>query len=373
MREMAARVAAAPHARTAADVPRRPSAAAREPLYPVTAATEVSPRMAARAAALPHPAHIINGGIDLALAAFLLYLLIPRLKGRFTMLNLLRSDLYRITRPTHLRGLFWQYGLLVLGIAVLETAVLYATAHGTIAGAFPTQDPNTFATSPIVFLGEFLLGAPSIAALAASFGALELFFADLADGYIRTIVSSLRGRMAYFAEKILLVGVWSALMLVFAAGCHLACFALAGFRFADANTAGQVLSWFVGSWVVLWALSVVPLAFALITRIKPLAYGFAFVLLCGFIALGFQLTGEIGPMMAPNFAPLFRAMSALAAWMPSTAMGYLSGGGMAVADTLAPYVSSVPGGAMCWAALTGILWLVIGGGALLASSRRRAL
>lgn len=289
------------------------------------------------------------------------------------MLNLLRSDLYRITRPTRLRGLLWQYGLFILGLAVLETVLLYATAHDGIIGAFTTLDPNTFATSPIVFLGAFLLGAPSIAALAASFGALELFFADLTDGYIRTIVSSLRGRMAYFAEKILLIGVWSALILVFAAACHLACFVLAGFRFADANTAGQAIGWFVGSWLVMWALSVVPLALALITRIKPLSYGFSLVILCGFVSQGLQLMGEIGPMMAPSFAPLFRAMPALAAWLPSAVMAHLSGGGMTVADALAPYVSSVPGGAMCWAALTGILWLVIGGGALLASGRRRAL
>lgn len=363
----------APPAATIAETTLRSTGAARDPAHPTATNADGSPRTATLDAPLPHPAHIINGGINIALAAFLLYLLAPRLKGCLTMLNLLRSDLYRITRPGRLRGLLWQYGLVILGIAVLETALLYATAHDGIIGAFTTLDPNTFATSPVVFLDAFLLGAPSIAALAASFGALELFFADLTDGYIRTVVSSLRGRMAYLAEKILLAGVWSALILAFSAVCHLACFVLAGFRFAEVSTAGQAISWFVGSWLVVWALSVVPLALALITRIKPLSYGFAFVILFGFVSQGLQLMGELGPELAPSLAPVFHAMPALAAWMPSTAMGYLAGGGAAVADALAPYVSAVPGGAMSWAMLTGILWLAIGSGALLAAGRRRVL
>lgn len=363
----------APPACAIAEAPPRSTDAARDPAHPIATNTAGSSRTATLDTPPSHPAHIINGGINIALAAFLLYLLTPRLKGCLTMLNLLRSDLYRITRPGRLRGLLWQYGLFILGLAVLETALLYATAHDGIIGAFTTLDPNTFATSPVVFLGTFLLGAPSIAALAASFGALELFFADLTDGYIRTIVSSLRGRMAYLAEKILIVGVWSALILAVSAACHLACFVLAGFRFAEASTAGQTIGWFVGSWLVVWALSVVPLALALITRIKPLSYGFAFVILLGFVSQSLQLMGELGPALAPSFAPVFHAMPALAAWMPSTAMGFLAGGGTAVADVLAPYVSSVPGGAMSWAMLTGILWLAIGSGALLAVGRRRAL
>lgn len=363
----------APPAATIAETTLRSIGAAHDPAHPTATNTADSSRPATLDAPLSHPAHIINGGINIALAAFLLYLLAPRLKGCLTMLNLLRSDLYRITRPGRLRGLLWQYGLVILGVAVLETALLYATAHDGIIGAFTTLDPNTFATSPVVFLGAFLLGAPSIAALAASFGALELFFADLTDGYIRTVVSSLRGRMAYLAEKILIVGVWSALILAVSAACHLACFVLAGFRFAEVSTAGQAAGWFVGSWLVVWALSVVPLALALITRIKPLSYGFAFVILCGFVSQGLQLMGELGPELAPSLAPVFHAMPALAAWMPSTAMGYLAGGGTAVADALAPYVSAVPGGAMSWAVLTGILWLAIGSGALLAAGRRRAL
>lgn len=368
-----ASASSAPPAGAIAEAPPHSIGAARDPAHPTATNTASSSRAATLATPLPHPAHIINGGINIALAAFLLYLLAPRLKGCLTMLNLLRSDLYRITRPGRLRGLIWQYGLVILVLAVLETALLYATAHDGIIGAFSTLDPSTFAASPVVFLGAYLLGAPSIAALAASFGALELFFADLTDGYIRTVVSSLRGRMTYFVEKVLFVGVWSALMLTLAAVCHLACFALAGFHFAEASTAGQLLGWFVGSWLVVWALSVVPLALALITRIKPLSYGFAFVILCGFVSQGLQLMGELGPELAPSFAPVFHAMPALAAWMPSAAMGYLAGGGTAVADTLAPYVSAVPGGAACWATLTGILWLVIGGGALLAAGRRRAL
>ncbi len=369
----AASASSAPPAATIAEAPPRSTGAARDPAHPTGTNAGGSPRTATLATPLSHPAHIINGGINIALAAFLLYLLTPRLKGCLTMLNLLRSDLYRITRPRHLRGLLWQYGLFILCLAVLETALLYATAHDGIPGAFTTLDPNTFATSPVVFLGAFLLGAPSIAALAASFGALELFFADLTDGYIRTVVSSLRGRMAYLAEKILIVGVWSALILAVSAACHLACFVLAGFRFAEANTAGQAIGWFAGSWLVVWALSVVPLALALITRIKPLSYGFAFVILCGFVSQGLQLMGELGPELAPSFAPVFHAMPALAAWMPSAAMGFLAGGGTAMADALAPYVSAVPGGAMNWAMLTGILWLAIGSGALLAAGRRRAL
>ena len=57
------------------------------------------------------------------------------------MLNLIKSDLYRITRPRGLRGSFWQYGIailaaygLVMGLVAFANSPMFLDMTGDTIG-----------------------------------------------------------------------------------------------------------------------------------------------------------------------------------------------------------------------------------------------
>ena len=132
------------------------------------------------------------------------------------MLNLLRSDLYRMTRIRGLRGELWQYASVLLFISCLEVGLTWFILQ---SGMGPAENVNLIKelATPSSFLGSTMLGSFSVLALAASFGMVEYTLPDLSEGYVKSLVSSPRGRALYLGEKILLAGIWSALML--ALGC----------------------------------------------------------------------------------------------------------------------------------------------------------
>ena len=64
------------------------------------------------------------------------------------MLNLIKSDLYRITRPRGLRGSFWQYGIAIIVVYALITAmVMFANSplYHEMAGVtrLSTRSPSS--------------------------------------------------------------------------------------------------------------------------------------------------------------------------------------------------------------------------------------
>ena len=237
------------------------------------------------------------------------------------MLNLLRSDLYRCTRLRGLRGPLWQYLSVVLGVAILEVG-LNALIISQGLGELEAINVNESIATPSVFLGSSLFGSISLIGIASAFGMVEWIFADLNDGYIKSLVSSLTGRLSYFTEKVVFSGIWAAMMLVAGAVFHLACMQLLlalplGLSFTALDGAAEFALWLLGGWLAVWALTVIPLSLALLLRKKLPAYTLTFILIMGVVPVMLLFASNIGSQAAPLLEPLFSVLAGIASWMPS--------------------------------------------------------
>ena len=292
------------------------------------------------------------------------------------MLNLIKSDLYRITRPRGLRGSFWQYGIailaaygIVMALVAFANSQMYLDMTGGTIGDVVTK------TSLTVYFADMLNG---LVPLCVAFMAVEHALAEFKNGYIKSVLSARSGRLSYIVGKLLFVGVLSALMIVFATLVVLACLPVmtAGRpEFINVDGPLEVLGWFVGFWLNTWALSACSLILVYATRVSPVSYIGAFCFAASIVPqtlMGFAYsTGGILRVLQP----IRPVLETLAAWMPSTALNNLSQGGQlflnaslgiwgetGYAFTIAPGIQTV---------LTGIIWIVLAGALVLAISRKR--
>lgn len=293
------------------------------------------------------------------------------------MLNLLRSDLYRCTRFRGLRGPLWQYLSVVLGVAILVVG-LNALIISQGLGELEAISVHESLATPSVFLGWSMFGSVSVVGLASAYGMVEWTFADLNDGYVKSLVSWLAGRLSYFTEKIVFSGIWAAMMLIAGIVCHLACMQLLptlplGLSFTSFDGAAELALWLLGSWLAVWALTVIPLSVVLLFRKKLPAYTLTFILTMGVVPVALMFAANMGAQAAPVFEPLFSALTGIANWMPSMVIAAFQLGAGAMFDpaqTL-PLIGAVP--TWLWGALAGLMWTAIGGGAFLLTASRRDL
>ena len=293
------------------------------------------------------------------------------------MLNLLRSDLYRITRIRGLRGHLWQYASVLLFIACLVVGLTWLIIQSGMGPEEGVDIIESLAT-PSAFLGKTMLGSFSVLALASSFGMAEYTFADLSDGYIKSLVSSSHGRIAYLGEKIVFAGIWTALML--ALGCILNLLVLQvflsmsqDFTIQGPDDPAALLLWLFGAWLASWAITVIAMVAVPLFRKKLPVYIFTFTLVGGFIPLLLHILSVLPNSMLPLLKSIAPALSALAMWMPSTVLQSFMSGADAVFDTVATLPLAGDVAAWVWAALTGVLWLFIGAVAYLVIGKRRDL
>lgn len=295
------------------------------------------------------------------------------------MLNLLRSDLYRCTRFRGFRGPLWQHLSVVLGVAILEVglnAFVILQGLGDI-DSYMNLLKDALAT-PSVFLGSSLFGSISVIGIASAFGMVEWIFADLNDGYIKSLVSSLTGRLSYFTEKVVFSGIWAAMMLVAGVVFHLVCMQLLlalplGLSFTALDGAAEFALWLLGGWLAVWALTVIPLSLVLLFRKKLPAYTLTFILIMGVAPVVLMFVSNMGAQAAPALEPLLSAIAGVANWMPSMviALFKLGAGSMFDPAQTLPLIGAVP--TWLWGALTGLLWTAIGGGAFLLIANKRDL
>lgn len=291
------------------------------------------------------------------------------------MLNLLRSDLYRCTRFRGLRGPLWQYLSVVLGVAILEVG-LNALIISQGLGELEAISVHESLATPSVFLGWSMFGSVSVVGLASAYGMVEWIFADLNDGYVKSLVSSLAGRLSYFTEKVVFSGIWAAMMLIAGIVCHLICMQLLltlplGLSFTSFDGAAELALWLLGGWLAVWALTVIPLSVVLLFRKKLPAYTLTFILIMGVVPVALMFAANMGVQAAPVFEPLFSALTGIANWMPSVVIAAFKLGAGAMFDpaqTL-PLIGAVP--TWLWGALAGLMWTAIGGGAFLLTASRR--
>lgn len=293
------------------------------------------------------------------------------------MLNLLRSDLYRCTRFRGLRGPLWQYFSVILGVAILEVG-LNALIISQGLGELEAINVRDSIATPSVFLGWSMFGSVSVVGLASAYGMVEWIFADLSDGYIKSLVSSLTGHLCYFVEKVVFSGIWAAIMLIAGVVCHLVCMQLLftlplGLSFAAYDGAAEFALWLLGCWLAVWALTVIPLSAVLLFRKKLPAYTLTFILLMGVVPVVLMFASGMGVQAAPALEPLFSALNGIASWMPSMviALFKLGAGSMFDPAQTLPLIGAVP--TWLWGALSGLLWTAIGGGAFILIASKRDL
>ena len=296
------------------------------------------------------------------------------------MLRLIRSDWYRATRIRGLRGGFWQYALVLVGIAVLEIGLMrfgLSGGFGSAANIINMAEDMGVLLSPSEYLGTCLFGSYSILAFATSFGIVEQVFVDLTDGFGKTMVSSTRGRLAYFAEKVLFAGTWSAAFTLLYGALSLGGFALFvmipfGLTFSVLDSIGGFILWNLLAWLASWVASVVPLAMALVTRNKLVTYGLIIGVLLGWIPLLLQGLAYSAGGILKVLQPIAPALLALSSWMPSTVLHTLTNGaGDLFTATGMPGTGALP--TWGWMLGTCLIWLVLAGGAWIAVGRKRGV
>lgn len=298
------------------------------------------------------------------------------------MLSLLRADLYRATRIRGFRGLFWQYSVVLLVISLLQVGLIWLGVSGTLDGMVDglSITANFVGISPSGYIGFNMFTGYSILGFCASFGIIESLFHDLTSGFAKTMASSLRGRLAFFAEKVLFAGVWSALMAAVGFVLTLGSFFLVimvpyGISFEAADTLGNFAMWTLCSWLAMWAVSVLPLAVALLTRNKLVTYGFMIMVLLGMTRQILWLLGVFLPGLAENpgiLEPIGNALIALGSWLPSSVLEALHDGSHLMFQPL----GMVGTGALptwAWMMLTSVIWIALAGGAWLLVGKKRDL
>lgn len=311
------------------------------------------------------------------------------------MLNLLRSDFYRATRARGLRGIFWQYTVVIAVVVLLDLGIaafcladpfgfgtvniatdglglsFNVTAEGQ--GVSPTQSINL-----MQWLAAALAGNSSIITLASSFGIIEFTFSDLTSGYVKNIVSSLRGRAVYLGEKVLLAAVWSAVMLVLSIVIFvLATIALLtipfGICFDLGVSVGSALLWIACTWAISVVFAVVPLFLAMGARIKWLTYTFAFLLQASAMPQLLSGIAHSSGGVLHVFEPLAPALETLANWQPATVLAALGVGAGNLFDPTGLY--GVPDALpqYAWMLLCALIWLAAGSGLFWAVGRKKDL
>ena len=292
------------------------------------------------------------------------------------MLNLIRADLYRITRPRGLRGGFWQYGIAILVaygfvvglVAFLNSEPFYRSAGATIGSVAADA-------SLTVYLSDMMGG---LIPLCVCFMAVEHALAEFKCGYAKSILSARQGRLSYFASKLVFTGVLTALVIAFATILTLLCLPIlenGDVSFAAADGPLEILGWFVAFWLNTWALAALSLVLVFATRVSPVSYIGAFCMVGSVIPSTLVGAASLAGALVPSLQPIRPVLETLASWMPSTALSNLGQGGQIfLHHNLSAWGETSHAFAIApgpQAIFTGIIWIALASALVLAICRAR--
>ena len=236
------------------------------------------------------------------------------------MIALLRSDLYRMVRS------HWPW--FVLGIVALVTL---GTAVSTLWWPLEpglVYDGLTGRDGALRLAGRG--SSISIAQMFAAFVAAYLSCEDSDAGFDRTLLSSLRGRVAYFAEKYLLVViVTGAVMLAYLVFSGVG--VLVTMRpVENVEPLWQIVAWVGEGWLHACAYALIVLLVGQLTHVQAIAVIVAFLLLMAAFEQGFlTFLLFVGKAFGQDWEP---ALEAAIAWMPYVTTSSVGNG---AADMLA--------------------------------------
>lgn len=228
------------------------------------------------------------------------------------MMALLKSDLYRTLRSRWPWAVLALVVLVTLGSAILtiwwplEPGVVYDGLTGR-AGALRLAGRG----SSIVLVSTI---APFVAA--------HLSCADSDAGYDRTLLSSLRGRAAYFAEKYLLTVLLSgAILLAYLAFSGLGILVTVR-AVTNVEPFWQIVAWAGEGWLAACAYALLVLLAGQLTRSRAIAFVVAFLLLSGAVEQGFfTFLLLVSNVFGLGWGPALEAVLAWAPYVTTAAVG----------------------------------------------------
>lgn len=245
------------------------------------------------------------------------------------MANLLKSDIYRIVRRVD----FWVFTALCAAMMVLVAAMMAYFAspefsvmvHENLANQESlTVEERAEAQAEVeeaqadlaeaqvlngkeqqslttMWANTFLNGG-FLGIITAAFVALFLV-RDFKSGFIKNLNMSRAGRVRYFAEKLLVVGLLDAWFLALCMAFSAGAFTAFGFTFLVEESAGAVVLWVFLAWLCLFAYSCLTACVAWFTRSEGVSIAFA-VIVCSCVAGAFLV--QLSLLLANAF-PLFEA------------------------------------------------------------------
>lgn len=236
------------------------------------------------------------------------------------MMALLRSDLYR---TAHAR---WPWAVLAL--------VALATLGGAALTVWWPLEPGVVYDGLTGRAGALRLAGRGASVMLVStiapFAAAHLSCADSDAGFDRTLLSSLRGRAAYYAEKCLLAALLTGALLL----AHLVSAGLGVLvtmrPVADVEPLWQVAAWAGEGWIVSCAYALAVLLVGQLVRSRAIAFIAAFLLTSAAVEQGFfSFLLLVDSALGLGWAP---ALEAAIAWMPYVTTAAVGNG---AADMLA--------------------------------------
>lgn len=270
------------------------------------------------------------------------------------MMALLRSDLHRILRSR------WPWAVLgIVALATLGSAILtiwWPLEPGVV------YDGLTGRAGALHLAGR----GPSISLVStiAPFVAAHLSCADSDAGFDRTLLSSLHGRAAYYAEKYLLAALLSGALLV-------AYLAFGGLGVLvtmrpveNVEPLWQVVAWAGEGWLISCVYALAVLLVGQLVRSRAIAFIAAFLLTSAAVEQGFfSFLLLVDSALGLGWAP---ALEAALAWMPYTVLVSVGNG---AADMLAVDATGLSPAFRALAVCVPLCAVLAGAGTL-ATSRR---
>ena len=281
------------------------------------------------------------------------------------MLNLLRSDLYRITRIRG-AGELMVYGFicLLIYLAIIAVAISVGLLTAGSGWMFIGSDGHSVysvAIADISLSGHLL---PVLCCLAMS----QVFFAEVDAGYEKSVNASIRGPWARVVERVALAGTVSFCLTALTMVAGVATYLVGTCGTGTFDAAGSLLLWFLEVWFACWAYSLPPLIISWLTRRKMA--GYLSVLYATILPnILFLLASALDRLWhTPVLTGIYQA---LAPFGPGTLIGHVADGAGAAlsAGTSAPF--AFPGGFAVQAVVVLGVWAGIATAAGLAIVSRR--
>ena len=134
---------------------------------------------------------------------------------------------------------------------------------------------------------------------------------DFTTRFARNLVMDRRGRMRYYGEKIVLVGVLAAFFLAVVSLTSVASFAVAGFTYEAANSLTDLLAFFGLTWLVIFAYGCSAAVIVWISRSAGAGVAWAIVVCSGFL-------GAVVGQVLLSLAVVAPWLGALEPWLLSS-------------------------------------------------------